>query len=102
MFDPVKSTCWNAQLSCGLCLGNYVLTMFGSSSLENFGTPTAGSRRQCLVLCSTTASDGTGRAFVQEKSQVQLDLQACHRVRSRLVSRRTATINQIRDLASEL
>jgi len=34
--------------------------------------------------------------FVQEKSQDQLDLQACHRVRSRLVCRRTATINQIR------
>jgi len=34
--------------------------------------------------------------FVQEKTQDQLDLQACHRVRSRLVSRRTATINQIR------
>jgi transposase len=34
--------------------------------------------------------------FVQEKSQDQLDLQSCHRVRSRLVSRRTATINQIR------
>src|SRR5499426_2036710 len=34
--------------------------------------------------------------FVQEKSQDQLDLQALHRVRSRLVSRRTATINQIR------
>lgn len=33
---------------------------------------------------------------VREKSQEQLDLQACHRVRSRLVSRRTATINQIR------
>jgi transposase len=33
--------------------------------------------------------------FVQEKSQHQLDLQACHRVQSRLVSRRTATINQI-------
>ena len=33
---------------------------------------------------------------VQEKSQDQLDLQACHRVRSRLVSRRTARINQIR------
>ena len=33
---------------------------------------------------------------VREKSQDQLDLQACHRVRSRLVSRRTATINQIR------
>src|SRR5215469_12423914 len=33
---------------------------------------------------------------VQEKSQDQLDLQACHRVRSRLVSPRTATINQIR------
>jgi len=34
--------------------------------------------------------------FVREKTQDQLDLQACHRVRSRLVSRRTATINQIR------
>jgi transposase len=34
--------------------------------------------------------------LVQEKSQDQLDLQACHRVRSRRVSRRTATINQIR------
>jgi transposase len=34
--------------------------------------------------------------FVQEKTQDQLDLQVCHRVRSRLVSRRTATINQIR------
>jgi transposase len=33
---------------------------------------------------------------VREKTQNQLDLQACHRVRSRLVSRRTATINQIR------
>ncbi len=33
---------------------------------------------------------------VPEKTQDQLDLQACHRVRARLVSRRTATINQIR------
>ena len=33
---------------------------------------------------------------VPEKSQDQLDLQALHRVRFRLVSRRTATINQIR------
>ena len=33
---------------------------------------------------------------VTEKSQDQLDLQALHQVRSRLVSRRTATINQIR------
>ena len=32
--------------------------------------------------------------LVKEKSQDQLDLQACHRVRSRLVSRRTATINR--------
>ena len=32
----------------------------------------------------------------RERTQDQLDLQACHRVRSRLVSRRTATINQIR------
>jgi hypothetical protein len=35
-------------------------------------------------------------AYLRAKTQDQLDLQACHRVRSRLVSRRTATINQIR------
>lgn len=34
--------------------------------------------------------------IVSEKSQEQLDLRALQRVRSRLVSRRTATINQIR------
>lgn len=34
--------------------------------------------------------------LVSEKTQDQLDMQALHRVRSRLVSRRTATINQIR------
>lgn len=34
--------------------------------------------------------------LVREKTQDQLDLQALHRVRSRLVSRRTSTINQIR------
>src|SRR5262249_28216387 len=34
--------------------------------------------------------------LVREKTQNELDLQACHRVRARLVSRRTATINQIR------
>jgi transposase len=33
---------------------------------------------------------------VSEKDQDQLDLQALHRVRARLVSRRTDTINQIR------
>jgi transposase len=34
--------------------------------------------------------------LVKEKTQEQLDLQASHRVRARLISRRTATINQIR------
>jgi transposase len=38
---------------------------------------------------------------VTEKTQDQLDLQALHRVRSRLVSRRTATINQIRAFLME-
>jgi transposase len=33
---------------------------------------------------------------VRQKTQAELDLQAYHRIRSRLVSRRTATINQIR------
>lgn len=40
--------------------------------------------------------------LVREKSQEQLDLQACHRVRARLVLRRTATINQIRSFLIEL
>lgn len=34
--------------------------------------------------------------FVKKKTQDQLDLYALHRVRFRLISRRTATINQIR------
>jgi transposase len=34
--------------------------------------------------------------LVKEKTQEQLDLQALHRVRARLISRRTATTNQIR------
>lgn len=38
---------------------------------------------------------------VSEKSQDQLDLQALHRVPSGLVSRRTATVNQIRDFLIE-
>ncbi len=38
---------------------------------------------------------------VAEKREAQLDLQALHRVRARLVSRRTATINQIRAVLIE-
>jgi transposase len=36
--------------------------------------------------------------FLPTKSVDQLDLQALHRVRSRLVSQRTAVVNQIRAL----
>jgi transposase len=39
--------------------------------------------------------------FVPTKSVEQLDLQAMHRVRSRLVRHRTAVINQIRALLLE-
>ncbi len=39
--------------------------------------------------------------FVPTKSVEQLDLQALHRVRSRLVRHRTAVINQIRALLLE-
>src|SRR6201982_2744106 len=39
--------------------------------------------------------------FVPPKSNEQLDLQALHRVRSRLVSQRTAVINQIRGFLLE-
>jgi transposase len=39
--------------------------------------------------------------FVPAKTNEQLDLQALHRVRSRLVSERTAVINQIRGFLLE-
>ena len=39
--------------------------------------------------------------FVPAKTDEQLDLQALHRVRSRLVSERTAVINQIRGFLLE-
>src|SRR5215469_8661101 len=51
--------------------------------------------RRLLVAIAEAALRPNLRV-VQEESQDQLDLQACHRVRSRLVLRRTATINQIR------
>ena len=38
---------------------------------------------------------------VREKTKDEMDLQALHRVRSRLISRRTATINQIRGFLIE-
>lgn len=38
---------------------------------------------------------------VRQKTAAELELQAFHRIRSRLVSRRTATINQIRSLLIE-
>lgn len=44
---------------------------------------------------------GRNLRVFKEKSQDQLDLQAYHRVRSRLVSRRTATIHQIRGFLIE-
>jgi len=39
--------------------------------------------------------------FVQVKTQDQLDVQAMHRVRDRLVQRRTALINEIRGFLLE-
>jgi transposase len=39
--------------------------------------------------------------FVQIKTQEQLDVQAMHRVRGRLVQRRTAVINEIRGFLLE-
>ncbi|OAE99954.1 hypothetical protein AYJ54_32260 [Bradyrhizobium centrolobii] len=39
------------------------------------------------------------KKFVATKTADQLDLQALHRVRERLVSQRTGIINQIRELA---
>jgi transposase len=41
-------------------------------------------------------------AFVATKTTDQLDLQALHRVRERLVSQRTGIINQIRAFLLEL
>jgi transposase len=49
-----------------------------------------------LKLCS-----GHRHAAFQLKTDDQLDLQALHRVRSRLVGQRTAVINQIRSLVLE-
>jgi transposase len=44
---------------------------------------------------------GRRHALFQPKTDEQLDLQALHRVRSRLVSERTAVINQIRGFLLE-
>src|SRR5215469_16701680 len=68
------------------------------SSRRSTSSPSSKGRRTTTTMPRQLPKQRYGRnlRFVQEKSQDQLDLQACHRVRSRLVSRRTATINQIR------
>jgi transposase len=55
-----------------------------------------GLRRSCCDAEDCRGSLATNLGSVQEKTQDQLDLKARDSVRSRLVSRRTATINQIR------
>src|SRR5262244_397272 len=67
-------------------------------SRRSTSSPSSKGRRTTTTMPRQLPKQRCGRicGFVQEKSQDQLDLQACHRVRSRLVSRRTATINQIR------
>jgi transposase len=53
------------------------------------------------ALAIAEAATRPGRHAVGVKSQEQLDMQALHRVRQRLVTSRTALINQIRGLLRE-
>jgi transposase len=53
------------------------------------------------ALAIAEAAQRPGRHSVGIKSQEQLDIQALHRVRQRLVTARTAIINQIRGLLRE-
>jgi len=53
------------------------------------------------ALAIAEAANRPGRHVVGVKSQEQLDMQALHRVRQRLVTSRTALINQIRGLLRE-
>ena len=53
------------------------------------------------ALAIAEAATRPGRHTVGVKSQEQLDMQALHRVRQRLVTSRTALINQIRGLLRE-
>jgi len=53
------------------------------------------------ALAIAEAAQRPGRHAVGVKSQEQLDIQALHRVRQRLVTARTAIVNQIRGLLRE-
>ena len=48
------------------------------------------------MVCAISLRQIFSRRFVATKAADQLDLQALHRVRERLVSQRTGIINQIR------
>jgi len=48
------------------------------------------------IVCAISLRQIFSRRFVATKAADQLDLQALHRVRERLVSQRTGIINQIR------
>jgi transposase len=66
---------------------------------SRFGKGTRMTSENALAVAEAVPRPTT--RFAQPKSNEQLDLQALHRVRSRLVSQRTAVINQIRSFLLE-
>ena len=73
------------------------------SSPPSSSNPTAKSNKNDFIDAESIAEAVTkeNMRFVQIKTQEQLDVQAMHRVRDRLVQRRTALINEIRGFLLE-
>lgn len=95
-FEACSGAHWLAHQLIGL---GHEVRLLTPESVRPFAKARKNDWNDALAIAEAAARPG--RHAVGIKSQEQLDLQALHRVRQRLVTARTAVINQIRGLLRE-
>lgn len=95
-FEACSGAHWLAHQLVAMCHEVRLLT---PESVRPFAKAQKNDWNDALAIAE--AAQRPGRHAVGIKSQEQLDIQALHRVRQRLVTARTAIINQVRGLLRE-
>ena len=95
-FEACSGAHWLAHQLVAM---GHEVTLLTPESVKPFAKPQKNDWNDALAIAE--AATRPGRYSVGIKSQEQLDMQALHRVRQRLVTARTALINQMRGLLRE-